>query len=75
MSAPNNIRCVVLIIFSKSCVLYEERLKITARVSKVREVVILQNEIVIAIIAKTTGTNVRMVLPRISFLLISGFFI
>lgn len=61
-------------IFSKRRVLYEERLKITARENRRRERFILKKERGMAISAKTTGTKVRIVLPRISLLVISGFF-
>src|SRR3989344_5240445 len=60
-------------IFSTIRVLVVERLKITARVKMTREILISTVEIRIAMTAKITGTSVRIVEPRISRWLISGF--
>src|SRR3989344_7370792 len=60
---------------SKRRVLRENKLNITAKVNKLRENLILPKDKSMAKKAKTTGNKVRIVLPRISLLLISGFFI
>jgi len=60
---------------SKSRVLYDERLKTTAKVKRMSESLILQKHIRMAISENTTGAMVRIVLPRISLLVIEGFLI
>jgi len=55
-------------------VLMEERLKMTARVRRVSASLMLKKDRGMAISAQTTGARVRITEPRISRLVISGFF-